>query len=134
MSLVGAAGSSGIVRGCIEDLPEQLATKAQMQDLQDEKDRRSTFTNKSSDMPGSRSNEDSASPVSAQREGRSSGEAHPKKKRKVNHGQNLLLQRAKRKTDTVYSMYLLSTLGELFPTISSSLGAPYSATLLETIR
>lgn len=86
VSLVGVAGSFWTVRGCIEDLSELFATRAQMKDHQDENKRPSIITTKLSDMQGSNSNEGSASPVSAQREGKTSGEAHPKKKRKVNHG------------------------------------------------
>lgn len=84
-----------------ERLPRKLACvvhyrlESQMQDQQDENKRPSSVTVNSLDMPGSRSNEDSASPVSVQRDGRASSEAHPKKKRKVNHGQELRHSRLK---------------------------------------
>jgi len=92
-----------------------------MQDRQDEGRRQSSVTTKLSDMQDSTrsaSNEDD-SPVSAQLDRKTSAEAHPKKKRKVNHGQELVTLRGQSETDFVLSMYLLSTLGEPVPSISS---------------
>jgi len=62
-----------------------------MQDPEDEEGRKGSATKtKVSDMHGSASNEDSP-PASTQKERKTSSNTHPKKKRKVNHGQDVLL-------------------------------------------
>lgn len=116
--------STGPVRGRIEH-PVQIEyifrTEPQMQDRQDEGKRQSSVTTKLSDMQDSTrsgSNEDN-SPVSAQTDRKTSAEGHPKKKRKVNHGQEFVTTSGQPETNSVSSMYLLSTLGEHVPSFSS---------------
>jgi len=61
-----------------------------MQDQQDEDKRHRSVTTRLPDMHASVTNED-GSPADGQVERKSSTDAHPKKKRKVNHGQELSL-------------------------------------------